>query len=46
MTEEQMIHEYRVEILANDGTLPDYKNDPIAMQIGKLDDAWRKALKG
>lgn len=46
MTATQMIHEYVIEILVNDGTLPDFEDDPEAMKIAKLSDAHRKALKG
>lgn len=46
MTAAQMIHEYVIEILAAHGILPDFEDDPEAMKIAKLDDAWRKALKG
>lgn len=46
MTDAQMLHEYRIEILANDGQAPFVENDPMPMKIAKMDNAWRKALKG
>jgi hypothetical protein len=41
-----MLHEYRIEILANDGSVPFVENDPMQMKIAKMDNAWRQALKG
>lgn len=42
MTTEQMIIEYAAEIARGGGEVPCVWNDPRAMQIAKLQDAWRK----
>lgn len=42
MTALEMIVEYIEEIEAKGGTMPDFRDDPLPMQIAKLQDAWRK----
>lgn len=42
MTEHEMIREYIAEIRKAGGITPEYKGRESAMQIAKLQDAWRK----
>lgn len=42
MTDLEMIVAYIEEIDAKSGVMPDFRDDPPAMQIAKLQDAWRK----